>query len=147
METPPQNFQQPPSPADYSNSADDQQLKLLSIFYYIMAGLSACGGAFGILYIVLGGAVAAAPQSSVQGATPAQASAVFMGIGGFILILCLLVAALDFMVARGLAQRKSLTLIYIVAGLTCLSVPIGTALGIFTFVVLGRPSVQAQFKR
>jgi len=33
----------------------------------------------------------------------------------------------------------------IVAGITCLSVPIGTVLGVFTLLVLSRPSVKQMF--
>ena len=33
----------------------------------------------------------------------------------------------------------------IVAGITCLSVPIGTVLGVFTLMVLSRPSVKQMF--
>ena len=34
-----------------------------------------------------------------------------------------------------------------VAGLNCLHMPLGTLLGVFTFIVLARPSVQALFEQ
>jgi hypothetical protein len=47
---------------------------------------------------------------------------------------------------RSIDLRKRHTLCLIVAGAACLFQPIGLVLGIFTFIVLLRPSVQAAFK-
>jgi hypothetical protein len=44
-----------------------------------------------------------------------------------------------------LLKRRHRMFILIVAGLNCLSVPLGTILGVFTFVVLGRDSVRKAF--
>jgi hypothetical protein len=35
----------------------------------------------------------------------------------------------------------------VIAIITCLSVPLGTALGVFTLIVLARPSVKQLFER
>lgn len=34
----------------------------------------------------------------------------------------------------------------VVAGVSCLSIPLGTALGVFTFIVLSRPSIVRLFE-
>jgi hypothetical protein len=44
-----------------------------------------------------------------------------------------------------MARRRRLMLCYVTAALACLQMPFGTCLGIFTFIVLGRPSVKASF--
>lgn len=54
---------------------------------------------------------------------------------------------LNILCARAIAKRQSLTLIYVTAGINCISVPIGTILGVFTFVILARPTVTPLFKR
>jgi hypothetical protein len=55
-------------------------------------------------------------------------------------------ALLNLIVARSLRAKKRRLLILIVAGVNCASVPIGTILGVFTFVVMFRPSVESEFR-
>jgi hypothetical protein len=59
--------------------------------------------------------------------------------------LMVVLAVLKFIVAKRLSQRRSRTLCLVVAGLSCFGVPFGTALGVFTFLVLLRPSVARMF--
>ncbi|MEN8754821.1 MAG: hypothetical protein ABF332_02550 [Akkermansiaceae bacterium] len=54
---------------------------------------------------------------------------------------------LNFLTARAIAQRHKPLLVQITAGINCLSIPLGTVLGVFTYVILARPAVHAQFKR
>ena len=42
-------------------------------------------------------------------------------------------------------KRKNRTFSFIVAGINCMQVPFGTALGVFTFIVLSRLSVKAEY--
>jgi hypothetical protein len=53
--------------------------------------------------------------------------------------------ALNFLAARFLACRQNRTFVIVVAALNCLSIPLGTALGVFTLVVLSRPSMRGIF--
>ena len=55
-------------------------------------------------------------------------------------------AGLNLVAGRSLTRKQNLTLIQILAGLSCLHVPYGTALGVLTFMVLGRPTVRALFE-
>jgi hypothetical protein len=48
--------------------------------------------------------------------------------------------------ARCLRLRKNHALCQVVAGLSCIDVPYGTALGVITFNVLGRSSVRELFE-
>ena len=47
---------------------------------------------------------------------------------------------------RKLAVRRSYTYCLVVAGIECLFMPFGTVLGVFTIIVLIRPSVKALFE-
>lgn len=67
---------------------------------------------------------------------------IFYVIGGIFFIAY---AVLNFLSARFIAQRKHRLFSNIVAGLNCFQFPFGTILGIFTFVVLSRPSVKMQY--
>ena len=75
-------------------------------------------------------------------------------MGGIFLVIGILgtlfvagIALLEFFVAKKLVRRESKTLCFVVAGINCLSIPLGTVLGIFTFLVLSRPSVAESFAR
>ncbi len=128
---------------------DEEHLKLLSIFYYVSGSLTALValfpllyGAFGVMMLTGGAAVSKpGPEAVVPvmfGGCFAIAGAVFGLIGGTL-------AALKFYAGHSIAQHRNRTFCLVVAGLTCLAIPYGTLLGVFTFVVLGRPSVEKMF--
>lgn len=120
---------------------DSEHLRLLSIFFYIQSGISLFVGLYGILYIVMGlmGGSIGRPGEQFP-------MAIFIGMGVALLLGGILMAGLNLVAGRNLTRRQSLTLIQIMAGLSCLHVPYGTALGVMTFMVLGRPSVKALFE-
>ena len=132
-------------------SRDHEHLKVLSICWYVIAGLNALGGCFATIYIAMGAAfMAVPPNATTQPGQPAPpppeaVGGVLMGVGGCLMALALGIAALSFFTARGLARQRNRTFCMIVAGITCLSVPIGTVLGVFTLMVLSRPSVKQMF--
>ena len=127
---------------------DLEHLKLLSIFHYIVGGLTALFACFPIIHFTLGVVLIVAPGS--MGGPPGSQPPRFVGWlmllagGGFMLYgwtsaVCMLLAG------RCLARRTHHTFCLIVAGLSCLHLPYGTVLGVFTFVVLLRPSVRELF--
>lgn len=126
---------------------DEEHLKLLSILYYVWGGLTAFGACFGSIYAVVGGGflIAAASQQGGQNGPPPWFGAIFLVLGVFILALAVAISLLNIFTARFLARRQRYTFCFVVAVLSCLSVPLGTALGIFTIIVLQRPSVKAKF--
>jgi hypothetical protein len=150
-------------------SKDIEQLNLLSIFFYVLAGLMALAGLVFLFQIIMGAIIAAssiAPSTTVTvspstfpGAPtsppttttvpslgqPVSFGWIFVGIGALGLLVIETLAAFTFMAGRSLAKRERKTLVQIVAGILCLNVPLGTALGVFTFVVLSRASVAALF--
>ena len=50
------------------------------------------------------------------------------------------------MTARFLVQRRNHRFCLVLAGVTCLFMPLGTILGVFTLIVLMRDSVQQSFQ-
>lgn len=64
-----------------------------------------------------------------------------MSFGGWLMAGTLLFAG------RSLQKRKRLLYCQVVAGVSCMLVPLGTVLGVFTIVALQRPSIAAAFKR
>lgn len=128
---------------------DQEHLRLLRIGYLVTAGMKAFMSLIGLMYAFMGlsFALAVAHTPTRPGHPPPPEAArwfltVFgVGIFGF----CVALAVLDFAVARRLRLRRSRIFCMIVAGIGCISVPYGTLLGIFTFLILSRPSIMRMF--
>lgn len=129
---------------------DEEHLKLLSIFYYVAGSLSALialfplmYGAFGLAMMAAGGV--ASPRPGPEAVVPAMLGGCFAFAGGMLFLLGGTLAAVKFYAGYCLSRHRSRTFCLVVAGLTCLAIPYGTVLGVFTFVVLARPSVEELF--
>ncbi len=80
-------------------------------------------------------------------APPAFFGWFFVVAGTFALLAAEVTAALTLYAGRCLAKREKKSWIQVAAALNCLSIPIGTVLGVFTFIVLSRPTVALLFNR
>ena len=127
-------------------SQDAQHLQLLSIFHYVVAGLAGMFALLPIFHLVIGLMIA---TESVGGSDQAIGQAIgwmFVAfasafiLGGLAFAACLAVAG------RFLATRSHYTFCLVMAAMACVFVPFGTVLGVFTLIVLVRPSVKAQFE-
>ena len=128
---------------------DEEHLKLLSIFHYVLGGLTALMGCLGLLYLFLGLVFMVAPSqgfgSGANPPPPALFGFFFAFMGGVFLLLGWTIAALIILAGRSIARRKHHTFCLVTAAICCLQIPFGTALGVFTFIVLLRPSVKLMF--
>ncbi|HCN28716.1 MAG TPA: hypothetical protein DIT64_08095 [Verrucomicrobiales bacterium] len=139
----------PPPPLPDPRVKDDEHLRLLAIFHWVLAGLSLLGMGFlglhyGIMRMVFG-----SPEiwkNAKDGPPPEVIWDVmqwfYLGIG----VLILLVGFANLAAGFSLRRKKHHVFCLVVAGLNCLQFPFGTALGVFTFIVLLRDSVRAAFK-
>lgn len=123
---------------------DREHLRLLRIGYFITAAQTALFIPFGLVYAGMGVMFAHLPGGS-GGSPPAFMSWIFGIFGALFAGFATVAAALKLLTAIRLKERRSRTLCLITAGLTCLEMPYGTALGVMTFVVLNRPSVRHEF--
>ncbi len=128
---------------------DNEHLKLLSIFYYIKGGLTALFSCIPIIHVVLGLFFIFAPHLFGQGKDqpPAFIGWLFVLLGSSIILLGWTFAVLALIAGGFIARRKHYTFCIVVACLECLSIPLGTILGVFTILVLNRPSVRELFNR
>jgi hypothetical protein len=139
----------PPPDQVWQQQKDDGDLRLLSILHYVYAALVGFGALFSILYVVIG--IVMATTVASQGSSPSDqqagmvVGAFFVVIGAFVLLLLTTKAVLMVLAGRGLASRRRYTLAFVAACICCINIPLGTALGIFTIIVLQRPSVKAAF--
>ncbi len=126
---------------------DTEQLKILSIFWYIIAALQALGGCGVIAYIgfwvLIGLGMISSAEQPGDAAAGAGIGGFFVCFGVFLLVIVWGIALLNFSVARSLPTRKRRGLCLAMAAITCLFFPFGTILGILTLIVLSRPSVKA----
>lgn len=131
---------------------DREHLRLLAIGYYVSAGMNLFFSLFGLMYAFMGAFFQAmipklpqAPSGQAAPPPPEIFGMVFGIFGCGIFVVMVALAILKFVVARRLTQRRSRGFCMVVAALCCFGVPWGTVLGVFTFVVLSRPSVVASF--
>lgn len=109
---------------------DKDQLRLLSILNYVWAGVIFLIGlvvAFGLSFLT-----AIPDTNKVALLLPALLTFLLIGT----------IAFLYFLSGRFLARQKNYWYSFVIACIECLSFPIGTALGVFTIIVLLRPSVK-----
>ncbi len=127
---------------------DQEHLKLLSIFHYVVAGCAAFFSLFSLIYIILGLCMVLAPEefAGSRQPPPAVIGWFFFLFGALMMAFGLTFAALVFMTGRFMARRKFHTFCVVVACIECLFMPFGTVLGIFSILVLMRESVKELFK-
>ncbi|GHC65480.1 hypothetical protein AAFN60_18360 [Roseibacillus persicicus] len=143
-------MQQPPpyqiNPAQQADK-DAEHLNLLSIFHYVNAGLMGLYLLFLIGHFLVVNTMFNSPEFSSGSSSPPPAE--LMGwIRGFYVLIGLIVIGLvvmNILAARFLKTSRNRIFLFILAGINCLNMPIGTVLGVFTFIVLLRPSVAARF--
>lgn len=130
---------------------DDEHLRLLSLGYLISAVITGLFSLLGLLYAFIGIAMGAAFSSgAIQDASEAPPEMVgwMFGIfGGLFFLFAAGLAIAKYLTASFLKKHKSPMFCMVVAGISCLSIPYGTLLGISTFLVLNRPSVYQLFRR
>lgn len=123
-----------------------EHLGLLSIFYYVLGGLTALISCAFIIYIIMGLVFLVGSQGN-GGASPKALGALFVVAGFMAIIAGWIGAALMVYTGHCLKYRKHYIFCMVIAALCCISVPLGTILGIFTIIVLQRPEVKAIFEQ
>jgi len=129
---------------------DRNHLSTLSLIYYILAALNTVSTLMGFL-VLLGVGIffvafaGAGPAGNP--ALPTQMGYLLIGLSALVLVVGGVWAYLMYLTGRSLKERKRRTLCFIMACLLCLQPPLMTILGIFTIIVLRRPTVQELFAR
>lgn len=131
---------------------DIKQLDLLSIFHYVLGGITALFSCMFIAHIFMGLAMVSGkffPQ--VNGTTPPSPPPFFgwifviMGsvavVLGWIMAICMLISG------NRLRRRKNRMFCMVIAGIECIQMPLGTVLGVFTLIALNKDSVKAVFEQ
>jgi hypothetical protein len=126
---------------------DIRHLDLLAIFHYVVAALTALFGCFPLIHLALGIAMLMGALDDGKGNAPPPAFGIFFIMFALFAITIMWAAAIAIAIAgRRLKRRESYTYCLVVAAIQCIFVPVGTLLGVFTLMVLTRPSVKALFE-
>jgi hypothetical protein len=134
-----------PSPS----APDDQQhLRLLSIFHYVDAGLTALFSCIFLAHVVMGLFMVFSPESmgGKPGDQPPPAIGwMFTCMGAGMFLIGQTMAVCTALAGRFIARRKRYWFIFVMACIQCAFFPFGTVLGVFTIVTLSRESVKSLF--
>jgi hypothetical protein len=130
---------------------DREHLRILSICHYVYAGLHGLLSLLPGFYIFIGVMMLNMPTTTGPGGVSASsAPPPFIGwfmiaLGGFLMTLGLTLSILTAVAGFNLARYRRRTFCFVVACINCINVPLGTVLGVFTIIVLVRPSVKDLF--
>jgi len=125
----------------------NRNLSTLSILHYVYGGLTCFTGLAMLVFVGMGTFLQSDfvaersndPEAGVVGG-------VFQALGWGLFALMEVWGVLILLSGRWIAQRRNRTGSLVIAGFCCLSFPLGTALGIFTFVTLLDKSVQPEYE-
>ena len=131
-------------------SQDGEHLRLLSIFHYVVGGFMAFMACFPLIHVGIGLVFLLNPAILAKNQPQAPFPAEFFGlffvvIGGAFVLAGWTLAAFVITAGRFLGRRKHHTFCIVVGAVSCAFFPFGTALGVFTLIVLLRPSVKELF--
>jgi len=147
-----------------TNAEDSEHLSALSIGHFILAGVALLGGIPTLIYGVAGaklmdefgsdlsmamGDIPGSPGVDALGSSPdamlQDLTTLLTTMIAAVVVLALVSAIHLAVVGVKIRQRRWWTFCYLTGWGECLMFPFGTILGIFTIIVLSRPSVKRLF--
>ena len=134
----------PPPPIRDQRVVDEQHLKLLAVFHFIVAGLLFAGIGFLVLHFVFMNMIFTNPDiwKTSPNPPPPEVFAILKFVYVFIAIFLIGALVANLLSGFYLGARKNRLFSLMVAGLNCLQFPLGTVLGVLTILVLVRDSVR-----
>ena len=123
---------------------DEEHLRLLSIFHYVLAALAGLFSLFPLIHVTIGALMVSGrfesqtPDERLFGWMFIAMGSAFMA-GGLAFSVCLALAG------RYLSQRRRYLFCLVMAALACMFVPFGTVLGVLTIITIQKESVRQLF--
>ncbi len=129
-----------------NENQDEQYLKYLSIFHYVVGGLAGLFACFPIIHLIAGIFIMVAGFADRSaGGPPVLIGLLFVLIGGSLIVAGWAFAICVILAGVFLTRRKNYMFCLVMAGIQCMFTPFGTVLGVFTIITLVRPSVKEMF--
>ncbi len=134
--------------AERQRVRDEEHLKLLAIFYYILGALTALAGLMPLIHVAIGLGLATLPGIDDP---DGQAATRFIGVMFAVLGIVMFfiaqgLAAIKFLCGYWLQRRRNRTGCIVISAIICIGFPLSTVLGVMTIVVLLRDSVREMFE-
>ena len=127
---------------------DEQYLRLLSIFHYVVGGLTALVACIPILHFTVGvGMIIASLTEPRETGLLVLPGLAFTLIAGGIMLFGWTFALCIALTGYFLSARRNYMFCLVMAGIETILTPFGTVLGVFTIILLVRPSVKMLFRR
>jgi hypothetical protein len=125
---------------------DLEHLKLLSIFHYVVAAVAALFACIPFIHFFVGLSMVTGWLPDTGNEPPLKLFGVFFMVIAGAAILCGWAFAVCLAIAgRYLGEHQRYTFCLVMAAIACMFMPFGTVLGVFTIIVLVRPSVKELF--
>jgi hypothetical protein len=124
---------------------DIEHLRLLAIFHYIVGGLAALVSLFPLFHLAMGIAMVTGRFGDGSKDETALFGWFFVAISAALITLGLAFSVALIAAGRCLARQTNYLFCLVMAALSCAFMPFGTVLGVFTIIVLQRPSVKLLF--
>ena len=125
---------------------DREHLRILVVCHYAVAGIIALFSLIPVVHLILGMAILFGwIEDSSGNGQQVMGGLIVIAIALFMITIWMTLAGLIAWSGRLLARRQRHMFCTVVAGLACMLMPFGTVLGVFTLIVLMRPSVKAAF--
>ena len=127
---------------------DEEHLRLLAVFHNVVAGLGVLFSLFPLLHLGMGIMLVTGKFDSgeqAKGFEPALMGGFFIAFSLTWIIAGLTASVFVFRAGRYLRRRERYMFCFVMAGVMCAFAPFGTVLGVFTLLVLLRPTVKEAF--
>jgi hypothetical protein len=112
----------------------------------VVAGILALFGLFPIFHLIMGIAIIFGWLDDGQGSPPPDWFGLIFVFVALMMMICMWALAAAVGLAGGrLKRHTNYTYCLVVAAIECMFTPFGTVLGVFTILVLARPSVKVLF--
>lgn len=125
-----------------------EQLRILSIFHYVVGALHALFGSIGLLHFFIGLSFLINPamwNSPGQNAPPIWFGWMFMLLGGGFVLFGWTLGAATILSGRLISKRRHRKFSLVVGAVNCAMMPLGTALGVFDIILLMNDEVKALY--
>lgn len=140
----PQSAQAQPASA---TAQDIANLNTIGTLYYVLAAITAVFSLFPIFHVLAGLALifVEPKMAHPNDPNPQMIGWMFLIMGSSFILIGLAFAGLFLTIARRIRARRSHLFCVIGAGISCLMMPFGTALGVFALLLLMKPHINALF--
>jgi hypothetical protein len=129
------------------SNEDTNNIDLLSLFHYILCGITALFSCIPFIHVFVGLAIVSGKffKDNNGSGPPSCFGWLFVIMGAAIILIGWSTAACMIIAGRKLKKRKNRIFCTVVAGIECMLMPLGTILGVFTLIALSKDSVRELF--